>query len=157
METFLRLHIPKMEDGNNFGVTVQLALLKEISDLQQANAKSLDDLSGYAGARAEALEKMKLPSIGVTATKSTSVATTDGKKEGKISESTEEKKSSSDDTGPAASARKSALVAIDTLYYSKSQRCFESFMTTLDFLDKNKEKLEKPKGGGSGGGYSSMY
>ena len=32
LENFLHLHIPKMEDGNNFGVTVQLALLKQLSD-----------------------------------------------------------------------------------------------------------------------------
>eukprot|EP00339_Tiarina_fusa_P011051 CAMPEP_0117029340 /NCGR_PEP_ID=MMETSP0472-20121206/21253_1 /TAXON_ID=693140 ORGANISM="Tiarina fusus, Strain LIS" /NCGR_SAMPLE_ID=MMETSP0472 /ASSEMBLY_ACC=CAM_ASM_000603 /LENGTH=242 /DNA_ID=CAMNT_0004737077 /DNA_START=68 /DNA_END=796 /DNA_ORIENTATION=+ len=162
LETFLRMHIPKMEDGNNFGVSVQLALLKEITDLQGVVASKLDELAGYAGARADALEKLKLPSTGVSVTKSTSVTTTDGKKEEKSSESTEEKKTTSDETGPALESRKAALVAVDIQYYSRAQRAFQSiltlFMASLDFLDKNKGKLEKPKGsGGSHSGYASMY
>jgi hypothetical protein len=162
LETFLRLHIPKMEDGNNFGVSVQLTLLKEITDLQGIVATKIDELLGYAGARAEALEKLKLPSTGVSVTKSSSVTTTDGKKEEKDSESTEEKKTTSEETGPVVDSRKAALVAVDTQYYSKTQRAFQAtmtaFMALLDFLDKNKEKLERPKGsGGSHSGYASMY
>jgi Proteasome activator pa28 beta subunit len=162
LESFLRLHLPKMEDGNNFGVTVQLSLLKDITDLQGVTAAKIDELSGYAGARADALEKLKLPSTGSSVTKSTSVTTTDGKKEEKSSESTEEKKTTSDESGPIVTSRKAALVAIDTQYYSKAQRAFQSvltsFMASLDFLDKNKEKLEKPKGsGGAHSGFSSMY
>ena len=143
--------------------TVQLALLKEVTDLQGVIATKIDELSGYATARADVLEKLKLPSTATTETKSTSTTTTDGKKEEKNSESTEEKttKSESDDS-IGVQSRKVALVALDTQYYSKSQRGFEavmtSFMATLDFYDKNKEKIEKPKGsGGSHSGYSSMY
>ena len=163
VETFLHLHIPKMEDGNNFGVTVQLALLKEVTDLQETVGKKIEELSGYSSARADALEKLKLPSSGVTETKSTSVTTTDGKKEEKISESTEEKTSKTDPNGsPVIELRKAALVAVDVQYYNKAQRAYEaimtSYMASLDFFDKNKEKIEKPKGsGGSHSGYSSMY
>lgn len=162
LEVFLHLHLPKMEDGNNFGVTVQLSLLKQLTDLQEALTKAIDELSGYANARAESLGKLNLPSTSTSVTKSTSQTTTDGKKEDKTSESTEEKKSSSESSGPAFEGRVAALVATDTLYYSKAQRAFQSVMTmymaALDFMDKNKEKLEKPKGeNGSHGGFSSMY
>jgi hypothetical protein len=162
LATFLHLHIPKMEDGNNFGVTVQLALLKELSDLQEAVTKGVDDLSGYHNARAEALGKLSLPSTSSSVTKSTSVTTTDGTQEDKTCAATEEKKSTNDNSGPVYAARVSALVAVDTLYYAKAQRVFQSnltlYLAALDFLDKNKDKLEMPKGaGGARAGYHSMY
>jgi len=162
LEVFLNLHIPKMEDGNNFGVTVQLSMLKQLSEIQESAGKAIDELSGYYNARAESLSKLNLPSVSTSVTKSTSSSTTDGKKEEKSSESKEEKKSSSDMTGPTFESRVAALIATDTLYYSKAQRSFQAAMSTymavLDFMDKNKEKLEKPKGsGGSHSGYHSMY
>mmetsp|Transcript_3370 Transcript_3370/g.7727 ORF Transcript_3370/g.7727 Transcript_3370/m.7727 type:complete len:245 (+) Transcript_3370:104-838(+) len=162
LEVFLNLHIPKMEDGNNFGVSVQLSMLKQLSEIQEAAGKAIDELSGYSNARAESLSKLNLPSVSSSVTKSTSSSTTDGKKEEKSSESKEEKKSSSDMTGPTFESRVAALIATDTQYYSKAQRAFQATMSTymavLDFMDKNKEKLEKPKGsGGSHSGYQSMY
>jgi hypothetical protein len=149
LETFLHLHIPNMEDGGNFGVTVQLTLLKQMSDLQEAASKSMEDLSGYAGSRADALEKLKLPSASTSLTKTTSLTTTDGKKEEKTSESTEDK-NTTNETGAAYASRVAGLVAVDTLYYVKAQRAFQSVLTlylsVLDFMDKNKTKLEKPRG-----------
>lgn len=162
LENFLHLHIPKMEDGNNFGVTVQLSSLKQLSEVQEAVTKHIDSLAGYANARAEALSKLSLPSSSTTVTKSSSKSTTDGKAEDKTSESTEEKSTESPASGPAYESRIAAVIAVDALYYSKAQRAFQAVMTlyiaSLDFMDKNKEKLEKPKGsGGSHAGYSSMY
>jgi hypothetical protein len=162
LETFLHLHIPKMEDGNNFGVTVQLTSLKQITELQEAASAKIDDLTGYANARADALEKLKLPASSVSITKSTALSTTDGKKEEKTSESTEEKENTNDSSGPAYESRLAALVAVDTLYFSKSQRAFQGVMSlyiaALDFMDKNKEKIEMPKGsGGALSSYQSMY
>eukprot|EP00934_Nitzschia_sp_Nitz4_P001264 Nitzschia sp. Nitz4//scaffold23_size168460//122133//123035//NITZ4_002238-RA/size168460-processed-gene-0.232-mRNA-1//1//CDS//3329543692//1264//frame0 len=158
IEQFLHLHIPQMEDGNNFGVTIQLALLKQLSEFQEAVAKHIDTLAGYASARADALEKLKLPSVSKSVTKSTSVTTTDGKQEDKTAESTEEKATESDTTGPAYASRVQAVVAVDVLYYSKAQRAFQSslslFLAALDCMDKNQDKLEKPKGSG---GFTSMY
>jgi hypothetical protein len=118
-----------MEDGNNFGVSVQLSMLKELSDMQDAAGKAIDDLSGYANAHAESLSKLNLPSTSSSVTKSSSSTTTDGKKEEKNSESTEEKSSSSASSGPGFESRVAALVATDTLYYSKAQRAFQSIMT----------------------------
>ena len=118
-----------MEDGNNFGVTVQLAFLKQLYDLQEIASSKIDELSSYSEKRADALDKLKLPSTSLSVTKSSSQSDTDGKKEVKSSESTEEKKTSNDSTGPAFQTRVAALVATDTLYYSKAQRSFQSVMT----------------------------
>lgn len=162
LESFLHLHIPKMEDGNNFGVTVQLALLKEIGELQEAATKVMDELVGYASARGDALDKLKLPSSSSSVTKSTSVSTTDGKQEDKTSEVKEEKTSDCDTSNVGYKTRVAALASVDVLYYNKAQRGFQSlltkYMATLNFMDLNKDKLEKPKGSqGSSSGYSSMY
>ena len=56
MERYILLTIPKMEDGNNFGVTVQLAALKQLKDDREKLEKSLDELSKYASSRADAME-----------------------------------------------------------------------------------------------------
>jgi len=162
VENFLHLHIPKMEDGNNFGVTVQLALLKQIADLQEAIGKNTETLSGYAGSRADALDKLKLPSASTTTTKSTSSTTTDDKTEKKTSESKEEKLVDGNPTSIAHAARLSALVSVDGLYYSKALRAAQStlgmYVAVLDFFDKNQDKLTQPKGSaGARSAYSGMY
>uniref|UniRef100_A0A7R9WNP6 Proteasome activator PA28 C-terminal domain-containing protein n=1 Tax=Craspedostauros australis TaxID=1486917 RepID=A0A7R9WNP6_9STRA len=162
IETFLNMHIPKMEDGNNFGVTVQLALLKQISDTQEALGKNIESLSGYAASRADVLDKLSLPSSSSTTTKSSSSTTTDGKKEDKSSESTEEKQTAGNPSSVSHTARLGALVTVDSLYYSKAQRAalsaIASYMAVLDFLEKNQEKLKQPKGSaGSRSAYSGMY
>jgi urease gamma subunit len=136
--------------------------LKEITDLQEKAKSRIEELAGYANARADALEKLKLPSASSSVTKSVSTGTTDGKKEDKTSESTEDKTTTNDSSGVAYASRVAALIACDVLYYAKAQRAFQSIMTAyagmLDFLDKNQEKLERPKGsGGSHSGFASMY
>ena len=164
LEYFVTLHIPQIEDGGNFGVGVQLDLLKKLHDVQETISKQVDELCGYSNARAEALSKLSLPSSSTSVTKTSSVSTTDGKKEDKTSETTEEKESSSPASGPAYESRLAAVVSVDTLYYSKARKvfhqCLMSFVAAMDFMDKNQEKLLKPKGSGGGmgsGGYSSMY
>lgn len=153
--TFVHMSIPKMEDGNNFGVTIQLAAIKHISDWADKLDKAVDELSKYAATRADALEKCKLPSSSTsesqTETKTGSETTTETKKEAKSSTS----------DSPELAWRQQAVIAVDALYYRKSKALFESALlaaaTTLDFCDKNQEKLQKPKGSQGGTGYSSMY
>jgi len=160
LDYFITLHIPTIEDGGNFGVGVQLDLVKKLSELKESANKSTEALLGYENARAEALSKLNLPSSTSNITKSTSATTTDGKKEEKVCESQEEKQSSSSTSGPAYESRLAAVVAVDTLYFSKSSAILSQSITSLigvmDFIDKNKEKLVEPKGN-SGGSNFSMY
>lgn len=160
--------IPKMEDGNNFGVTVQLAALKQLKDDKEQLQKLLEDLSKYSATRADAMEKCKLPasSKSKTTTQSTSNAETKGgEKEGTTSsnsKSEEEKTTESASQIAEARFRQDAVWAIDALYYSKARNAFMSaltcFMTAVDFMDKNKEKIAAPKGSSGGRhSYSSMY
>ena len=165
LEQYINLTIPKMEDGNNFGVTVQLALLKQISDSREkVFDAALEDLMKYSSSRADALEKCKEPSTSITETSTTS--------ESNSQENTEEKssKSSSKETKTVVSkseptsaltSRQNAVTAVDVLYYNKAKsayfRALTAYLSSLDFYDKNQEKISAPKGSRGGGGYSSMY
>jgi hypothetical protein len=126
LEYFIMLHIPKIEDGGNFGVGVQLDLVKKLSEIQESMKSAIEDLLGYPSARAEALGKLNLPSASTTVTKSSGVTTTDGKTEEKSSETTENKESSSLASGPLYESRLAAVAAVDTLYYSKAKGYFQS-------------------------------
>jgi len=160
LELFITLHVPKIEDGGNFGVGVQLDLVKKLSEMKEASSKATEALLGYESARAEALGKLNLPSSTTSVTKSTSASVTDGEKEEKSSESTEEKQSITAPSGPAYESRVASVVAVDTLYYYKARGIMSqtiiSFIAVMDFIDKNREKLTEPKGK-SGGSNFSMY
>merc|ERR1711935_1310820 len=95
LDYFITLHIPTIEDGGNFGVGVQLDLVKKLGEMKEAANKSTEALLGYENARADALGKLNLPSSTSSVTKSTSATTTDGKREEKEAESSEEKQTSS--------------------------------------------------------------
>ena len=85
-----------MEDGNNFGVTVQMMVAKYAKEVKDDLVKTLDSLPGYFDARAGAYEKMPtIPSK--SSSSSTSSSTSSGGKDGdekkeSSSTSTEEKK-----------------------------------------------------------------
>lgn len=124
-------------------------------------SKHTDELCAYADARAEALAKLSFPSSSSSLTKSTSVTTTDGKKEDKTSETKEEKESSGT-VGPVEESRLTVVAIVDTKFYSKAlsifHSCFISLIAAMDFMEKNKTKLLEPKGSqGSRSGFSSMY
>jgi Proteasome activator pa28 beta subunit len=101
---YIHLSMPKMEDGNNFGVTVQLAALKHMADLTDKLAKGWEETCAkYASARAEALEKCKfLPATStVTSTTTLSSSSVGNTTEKGDATATEEKKT----TGVTISTR----------------------------------------------------
>ena len=168
MERYILLTIPKMEDGNNFGVTVQLAALKHMQDDRGNLEKALEDLSKYAATRADAMEKCKLPSSTQSKTTTQSTGnneTKGGEKEGTTAttaSNTEEKTVETASQSADAAFRQQAVWSVDTLYYAKARNAFmaalTAYMTAVDFMDKNKEKIAAPKGSGGSGGFSShMY
>lgn len=168
MERYILLTIPAMEDGNNFGVTVQLAALKHIQDDRGNLEKALEDLCKYAATRADAMEKCKLPSSTKSKTTTSSTGnneTKGGEKEGTTtttSSNSEEKTVESATQTADAVFRQQSVWSVDTLYYTKARNAFMSALTAfavaVDFMDKNKEKISAPKGSEGGrGGFSSMY
>lgn len=169
MEQYIHLTVPKMEDGGNWGVGVQLAAVKVIQDARTKMETALDELYKFAATRADALEKLKLPSK--SATKTTTSTTSESKGQDKekgetgsssTSQNTETKTTETTSESPETKLRIAALTAVDVLYYNKAKSAFQltitSYLAAADFMDKNKEKIDKPKGDGGSRGYSgSMY
>lgn len=55
---WIRIQVPKIEDGNNFGVSVQLDTIKTLDELLVPVAKAMDDMPSYFEKRAAAWEKL---------------------------------------------------------------------------------------------------
>lgn len=169
MEQYVQLSVPLIEDGGNFGVSIQLAAIKVLNDQSEKLDKCMEDLIKYSSARADALEKCKLPSTSSTKTSTalTSESAGQDKEKGETatsskSQSTEEKTIESVSSIAESALRKQALIAVDVRYYQKAKYTFATVMTSLllaaDFMDKNKVKIAAPKGNGNSRGYSgSMY
>ena len=92
-----------MEDGNNFGVSVQMIVAKYLKDEREAMAKTLATFPDYFDKRAGAVDKLSPSS---TTTSSTSSSTSTGGKDGdekkeSASASTEQKKSLKEDADRA--------------------------------------------------------
>jgi len=168
LERFIGLHIPQMEDGNNFGVTVQMMMSKFLKEEREKMEKSLSDTSTYWSSRADAVDKFgHLPKSSKTETKSSSKSNATGGKDGdenkeSTSMSTEEKVTTGDE-GKVNMHRVKALAALDAQTYvnlsSALQSMIDGYVCILDNLLKNWEKLENPRGknyGGYGSGGSSM-
>ncbi|CAM9591018.1 unnamed protein product, partial [Ectocarpus sp. 8 AP-2014] len=58
LKRWIRVQVPKIEDGNNFGVSVQLDVAKGIDELTTPVASSLGDMPGYFESRASAWDKI---------------------------------------------------------------------------------------------------
>lgn len=168
LERFVALHVPQMEDGNNFGVTVQLMFSKLLKEEREKCDKCLSETSKYYSSRADAIEKFShLPKSSVTETKSSSKSNASGGKDGdekkESSSSSTEEKISTSDGGKVNLHRVKALAALDAQMYIDLAGALESmidgFVVILDNLEKNWDKLENPRGkgyGGYGSGGSSM-
>lgn len=170
LQQFITLTLPMMEDGGNWGVSIQLQGLKHITDLNDKLDKLVDDIYKYNAARADALDKCQLESSSsvTTETKSTSdsngTSTEKGENKTKNESTSTETKKTTTAAGSASLTleyRHRALVAVDVLYYTKTkalfQQCLTGYMGVIDFMDKNAEKVAAPKGSSGGSSFSGMY
>lgn len=73
------MHTPKVEDGNNFGVSVQREVLEEISELSVSMKKSLNGIPSYFEVRASAWEKIASKATKETKTCTSATEETGGK------------------------------------------------------------------------------
>jgi Proteasome activator pa28 beta subunit len=174
LERYIHLAVPKVEDGGNFGVSIQLAAIKVITDQVEKLEKGSEELFKYASTRADALEKCKLASTTQTKSATTTVSESAGNepdKETKINKetksnsttrSTEEKSVDTVSSMVESALRKQAVVAVDVRFFSKAKSTMTAtilaLLAVVDFMDKNKVKIAAPKGdSGSRSYHGSMY
>lgn len=162
LERFLHLHIPKMEDGNNFGVTVQMTVAKALQDSRTSLVAKLDSLTSYYKDRADAVEKLPLEKVTKTLSKvSTAVDSTKEEEKKTSSTQSEDEKTVQVVVDKVTPFRMMHLVALDVSVYYKAKAGLEDVwnevIMVLDQVQKNKEKLVTPKGSGGGRPHMGMY
>eukprot|EP00586_Coscinodiscus_wailesii_P002178 CAMPEP_0172487732 /NCGR_PEP_ID=MMETSP1066-20121228/16923_1 /TAXON_ID=671091 /ORGANISM="Coscinodiscus wailesii, Strain CCMP2513" /LENGTH=253 /DNA_ID=CAMNT_0013254523 /DNA_START=81 /DNA_END=842 /DNA_ORIENTATION=+ len=163
-ERFISLHVPPMEDGNNFGVSVQMTISKVLKDMREEFEKKMDVISKYYSGRADAVEKLNLPKVTVSESKTKTDSDSTGGKDG------DEKKASTqvvvkEETTQTGLKKENYyrlkhLVALDVQFYAEMKslcvNIADAYAIILDNMEKNKEKLKAPKGTG-GGNSMSMF
>ena len=151
-------HIPSVEDGGNFGVDIQLAVVKEVTGSLEKLSKAYDELPDYFEKRASAWDKV-MTKVSRESSKKSSKGESTGGEKGDMrttseSESTEEKRSSVD-VSPDAWLHLAALdVRAWGQLYRSASLAVDCLFAVGDAVEKNSEKLTNPRGreGGSGGG-----
>lgn len=168
IERFITLNIPQMEDGNNFGVTVQMTVSKALQEVKDTLTKRTEAVSSYYSTRADLVDKFGLvkETNSITVTESASKSTSEGgeksgdEKKQSSTEVKESKKSGNNaDFEGRLYPRLLALVAADVNCYMNARTglvdCRNSLLMIYDNVEKNFEKLASPKGGG--GNSMGMY
>lgn len=147
--------MPKMEDGNNFGVNVQMTVAKVLKDTRESLLKKSEGILTYYNARADAVDKLSLEKK--TSTTTSSSNKTDSTKQEDKKESTSmasEEKVVKVVEDKAFQYRLMALVALDVNAYMNAKSglmdCFNDFLMIVENVEKNKIKLTSPKGSNGG-------
>lgn len=157
-----------MEDGNNFGVTVQMTISKALKEVKESLVKKMDFIPSFYSSRADLIDKFGLSKSTISETKTVSKSDVKGGKDGDESKESEtkviEEKSvaSALDLESKLNSRFMALVKLDVNCYVSARmgmvECRDSLLMILDNVEKNMEKLSSPKGsGGYGGNSMGMY
>ena len=161
---WITLSIPKIEDGNNFGVDIQMQLAKHVDDQVKVLVAKRDSLSDYYKDRAAALEKV-LPSVTkkTDSSKKTSSNTGSAVKEDAQGETVSTSSGEDESTSTPSVLADSAeyVIQIELKWYYKLKDAavtsMDILMVVLDAVEKNKEKIDNPRGSSGGGGGFSMY
>lgn len=155
-DRFISLCVPKVEDGNNFGVAIQMETRKIVQDRRQKIKELFDKCADYHKDRAvlwkeitpkSSIEKVETKSQ----TQDQESKNNDETNTDKQSTATKTETKSTTPQGilPDAVA---AVVAFDVswyfhLYYTL-EHVRDSYIAIGDVVDKNRTRLEHPKGDG---------
>ncbi|GLE01625.1 hypothetical protein PINS_up010459 [Pythium insidiosum] len=150
LSQWISLLLPKVADGNNFGVEVQLVVMKELKETSDKLQKAWDALPDYHSQRATVLEKLNEKLSKETSTTNTVTATTGGKEgdEKKTVVATVGKETAT--AQPVVEDWIANVVAIDVKWYFHLARVLElvrdAYAIAFDRIEKNKDKILKPRG-----------
>ncbi|KAG1695622.1 hypothetical protein DVH05_019361 [Phytophthora capsici] len=158
LQLWIQLQVPKVEDGNNFGVEVQKYAYVHLKDSLEKWQKIWDSLADYSSARATAVEKLNAKNSSESST-TTTVTSSKGGKDGDEEKSvtaTVEKQSNNGTKAPEDAI--AAVVELDVKWYLNLVRALEGvrdqYAVTEDVITKNKEKIELPRGKNDRAGFN---
>lgn len=140
-----------------------MTVLKVMDETKEKLQKVLEELPSYYSKRADAVDKLGLASTTTTETTTSTSSESKGGKDGDETKSssttTKEDKTSGSKTMDFF--RMQHVYALDIQTYASLQSslafCISTFLVILDNVEKNKSKLEQPKGSSGGSNFSSMY
>jgi len=153
IETWISHHIPPIEDGNNFGVGIQHAISNSLLKKREKLSKSLLAIPNYYSERADCVEKLDLPRVSKSTTKTDTKTESKGGKDGDENKTssvvtTEEK--NEEDSSDAKYFRMKHLVSIDVRFYAFLRAEFadliRSYVVVINGIENNRKKLVQPKG-----------
>mmetsp|Transcript_10636 Transcript_10636/g.14721 ORF Transcript_10636/g.14721 Transcript_10636/m.14721 type:complete len:244 (+) Transcript_10636:114-845(+) len=161
-ERFIILNIPAAEDGNNFGVSVQLEARKMVTERRAKVKELFDKCADYHKERATLLKEIVMKKSIETSENKTQ-QTDNEQKESEITNSTKTSTKSSTETKTSAPSplpdALAAVVALDVHWYFHLYFTLEfvrdSYILCGDGIIKNKSRIAKPKGDGSS--HMSMF
>eukprot|EP00591_Stephanopyxis_turris_P006517 CAMPEP_0195508100 /NCGR_PEP_ID=MMETSP0794_2-20130614/1399_1 /TAXON_ID=515487 /ORGANISM="Stephanopyxis turris, Strain CCMP 815" /LENGTH=253 /DNA_ID=CAMNT_0040634975 /DNA_START=49 /DNA_END=810 /DNA_ORIENTATION=- len=161
LEAWITLSIPPVEDGNNFGVSIQLDVAKFLDEKRKEFGKILDSIPAYYGSRADVVDKLNLPSGSTSVTTTKTKSETSGGKDGDEAKTSTTVVEEDKESGPKKQSmqRLRQLVALDVQFYNNLRSSLVSvtdgYATIMDNCEKNYDKLAQPKGS-SGGRHNMM-
>lgn len=158
IECFIYLKCPQAEEGNNFGVQLQMTLIKETSDKLAKAKECMDKLADYHKERASLWKDVAVKSTVENISSQTEVVDD----ETKGAEVTKTSKASRKDHSETKLATPkplpdgiASIAAFDVAWYHNVIWALElvlySYISCFSFINKNRSKLERPKGDGSSG------
>uniref|UniRef100_A0AAV1U8C3 Proteasome activator PA28 C-terminal domain-containing protein n=1 Tax=Peronospora matthiolae TaxID=2874970 RepID=A0AAV1U8C3_9STRA len=158
LQLWIQLQVPKVEDGNNFGVEVQKYAYVHLKESHEKWQKTWDSLAEYCSLRATAVEKLNMKASSESST-TTTVTSSKGGKDGDEEKSVTAKVEKQSHTGSQVAADAlAAVVELDVKWYVNLVRALEGvrdqYAVTDDVISKNKEKIELPRGKNDRAGFN---
>ncbi|CAI5720328.1 unnamed protein product [Peronospora destructor] len=158
LQCWIQLHVPKVEDGNNFGVEVQKYAFVHLKESLEKWQKIWDSLSDYSSTRATAVEKLNAKANSETSSTTTVTSSRGGKEDDEEKIVTTKIEKQSNTGSQAAEDAIAAVVALDVKWYFNLVRALEGvrdqYTVTQDVITKNKDKIELPRGKNDRAGFS---
>ncbi|OQR90899.1 periplasmic binding protein [Thraustotheca clavata] len=152
IERWIQLLVPKIADGNNFGVEVQKSVQLQISASRTALQKAWDGMTDYYWQRATAHEKFAIKASTEKSNTVTSTAEEGGKDGNTNTKSTVAIEKASNTVGAPLADLIAYVIAVDVKWYYNLQRTLESvgdhYAFSLDAIEKNSSKIKLPRGHG---------
>jgi len=160
IDLWIALNVPKVEDGGNFGVAVQSEVKKWIKEQRTELKKLSDGLPDYYKDRQGQSDK-----VAGTVSKVTKTGTSASKSTGKDGDENKTSESNSTDVtntdGVSSHDAIEYLVALDVKWYFNLYDTMEYLRDTIaivnDVLEKNHDKVSRPKGERGGKGHFDMF
>lgn len=151
VQMWVQLQIPKIEDGNNFGVSVQMQLVRNMSETSDKLTNIFDEIATFHEKRSVLVDALS-PKTKQEVKTNEVLEAVEKDKAGTTKSSME-----TTTTSVPLEEQLEALASIDVKLYLRMKEAIRSqrnyLLTTQDFVAKNEKRIKNPRGTN----YSNSY